>query len=306
MKWFPFFAIPRELRDQIYQEVLDQRVEAAFSTETKQYGEYIRETRREPDRIRTPGYYRPFVHYATFTEVQKLSKLPRRHGFALLEKQDQIAAADMTGFRSLLLVSKQMRMEALYAFGRQEIALEAVSLKSWSIALNFFSEKSGLPRTILANIRSLNLFLDVKATVRELDTRSRPILRIELTEDGQRLAVKSSARLKAEHDALLKSAVRKSVCKTSDAGTHGFTSPDLVRAIQGIFMAKVQNHEAGGVYAMSYGRRNFPAFEIEPEEGDVEAVSGVNRKYGEWMLSGRFKHEIVVIDAKDLMHTGAR
>jgi hypothetical protein len=310
MEPFPFLSLPRELREQIYSIILNEPVEPLVETRYHDAGDrtYIFGDVNIPDRAQTPGYHRAIIHCRTFHSNGYAAYVPNSSRYTGTPNLSSAFEHNMRDFRALLLVCRQIRLEALEVFRRLDIALEYESeharheiVRLWHGELPGNSEGLHIP----ASIQRLHLFLYLKPTKRDVDTRVRPIIRIELIEEGRYLTVSSDAPFKAEHAMLMRSHIRAALLHRIRWSMYfRFGARDLMRAVMGI--SAVEEHLYKDSHpSRRWGVRSHPNLEIEPGEADVVPVvrSKISVMHdgsdAEYMLTGKFEHVILDVRAFD-------
>jgi hypothetical protein len=288
-----FFALPRELRDQIYTEILNQPIEP-FERQFR-CPAVIVDFDNKPTRPRTPGYLRPYIHCT----VSHKGDLKVTDGFEAslscpIPTSNKLVWYQNTDFQSLLLVSRQVRLEAVDTFKRFGVALEITGDRVWSCDLQGEHASRGMayPTPMLPkSLRQLFLFLDLEASHADLDTWSEPILKLEIVDNGQRLNISSCVPF-ADHSRV-EEEMRTFVYQTCitpmillDNPPPLFTGHDLERMAWAI----------GG--PMKVGKLEF---RIVPGEGDLKRAMSANRPSCGWLLKGNFNYVIISVGVKEVV-----
>jgi hypothetical protein len=218
-----FLRIPRELRNIIYQLLLDDNCEPEpFDLEEGLAGCLV-VTMPKRRRNQSVGYYVPF-----FLRFKDRKWFCSDDGYDM----STLFASPVMNDLPILRVCKEIRAEVLeiFTFGLEVFAEPGwKALKKWA---------GNLSKVTLLGIRQINLFLSVGKHVfsqsdgvqnkpwEGINTRRSPILRLEINGPSRTLVVKSCVRFIDTHAKMIQDAVHAYVAALPSS--YQFTGRDLI------------------------------------------------------------------------------
>lgn len=288
---FQLLEIPRELRDQIYEEVLaftginvngcEVRCRDSLHTNVAEI-------------LCTPGYRRPFVHY-THVEHSKSIRLHNVRSVTRHTRYGDVVSNDMPGLRTMRLLCRQVRQEIMQSFRRQEIAFEAVSEQGWRGIRKLWSDQQDA--AVVANMRSFCLFLDVECSGRALKTRAKPVFKFEIVDSGERLVLLSCAQLAADQYEVLDAEVVRFLRRDRKIRADRFRGNDLIHAAEGLHYAEQKVRRARNRQLSKNDTASEAGFVLELSDKDImpQAVDTTGMA-----LKGDFKYEVLSVTAREI------